>query len=111
MKDSDKGHQLSKELADFVRSFDPIDGNGRAVTSAYPGVGDSADQFFEPLDVAGYNYSPQRYELDHKRDPSRVIVATESFPLQSYEYWEGTSVTIPPAFRKIDDPDWVPRTP
>ena len=57
------------------------------MTSAYPGVDDKADPFFAPLDIAGYNYSPQRYESDHKRHPDRVMVATESFPDESYMYW------------------------
>lgn len=58
------------------------------VTSAVPGVHDSNDPFFAPLDVAGYNYSPQQYEPDHKRVPSRIMVATESFPDQSSRYWQ-----------------------
>ena len=57
------------------------------MTSAYPGVDDKADPFFAPLDIAGYNYSPQRYESDHARHPDRVMVATESFPDESYMYW------------------------
>lgn len=51
-----EGYALSKTLSDFVRRLDPT---GRAVTSAFPHVGDSADEFFAPLDIAGYNYSPQ----------------------------------------------------
>jgi beta-galactosidase len=52
-------------------------------------VNNGSDSYFAALDVAGYNYSPERYEEDHVRDPARVIVATESFPLESYTYWEG----------------------
>ena len=69
-----------------MRARDP---SGRPVTSAYPGVDDHADPFFAPLDIAGYNYSPQKYEPDHARVPSRVMVATESFPKDSYGYWQG----------------------
>lgn len=83
------GYQLSAELSAFVRELDPPAGWGRGITSAYPGVSDAADQYFAPLDVAGYNYSPQRYQQDHDRVPSRVMVATESFPIQSFDYWAG----------------------
>jgi len=51
-----EGYALSKEISDLVRDLDP---SGRAVTSAFPGVSDAADEYFAPLDVAGYNYSPQ----------------------------------------------------
>ena len=80
------GFNLSAALATHVRRFDPE--SGRGITSAYPGVGDNADNFFAPLDVAGYNYSPNRYVLDHQRDPSRVIVGTESFPKDSFQMWD-----------------------
>ena len=53
------GYNLSAQLAAYVRARDP---SGRPVTSAYPGVDDHADPFFAPLDIAGYNYSPQKYE-------------------------------------------------
>eukprot|EP01043_Picozoa_sp_COSAG02_P015341 COSAG02_NODE_652_length_18867_cov_30.656756_6_plen_188_part_00 len=33
------------------------------------------------------NSSPQRYTEDHKRLPDRVIVATETFPADSIDYW------------------------
>ena len=45
------------------------------------------DCIFEPLDIAGYNYSFTRYEADHKLFPERVIVGAESVPKHSYENW------------------------
>ena len=85
MREDPRGYALSRNLSDFVRAIDPT----RPVTSAVPGVNDADDDYFAPLDVAGYNYSPERYEPDHERFPDRVIVATESFPLQSLDYWRG----------------------
>ena len=35
-----------------------------------------------------YNYSPQKFVGDHARVPSRVMVTTESFPDQSFNYWD-----------------------
>ena len=72
-----------------MRARDP---SRRPITSAYPGVDEHADPFFAPLDIAGYNYSPQQYAPDHKRLPGRVMVATESFPADSYDYWQVSSV-------------------
>lgn len=34
-------------------------------------------------------FSPAMYTKDHSRKPNRIIVATESFPAQSFEYWDG----------------------
>ena len=56
VRDTQKGYDLSAKLAAYIRAIDPFDGNGRAITSAYPGVTNDADEFFAPLDVAGYNY-------------------------------------------------------
>ena len=53
------------------------------------GVDEHADPYFAHLDIAGYNYSPQQYAPDHARLPARLIVATESFPADSYDYWQG----------------------
>jgi beta-galactosidase len=90
MRKDPVGIALSKEISDFIRVLDPsVQGTKRAVTSAYPGVGEdeATDDYLAPLDVAGYNYSPERYTEDHKRLPDRVIVATETFPADSIDYW------------------------
>lgn len=71
--------------ADHVREMDPT----RPVTSAYCGVDDNADPYLAELDVAGYNYAKDRYVLDHKRHPRRVVIATETFPLEAFDYWMG----------------------
>eukprot|EP00039_Didymoeca_costata_P021451 m.344579 g.344579 ORF g.344579 m.344579 type:complete len:762 (+) comp24724_c0_seq1:220-2505(+) len=88
IRNSPLGVDYAHQLVQKVKELDSPE-FGRAVTSAYPGVGNQADPYLNELDVAGYNYSPQRYQLDHQRNASRVIVATESFPDQSYTYWEG----------------------
>ena len=77
MRHTPRGVHLSEQLAELVRRLDPPSGWGRAVTAAVPFVTPDDDAFFAPLDVAGYNYSPDRYELDHRRVPGRVIVGTE----------------------------------
>jgi len=75
--------KVAKMLADSVRKLDPT----RPVTAGVHGVHDGKDPFFATLDVCGYNYGPNRYKIDHKRHPDRVIYASESKPLEAFEYW------------------------
>ena len=76
---------VAKMLADYVRRLDPA----RPVTSAVNDMGEDKDPYFATLDVAGYNYMVGKYETDHARVGKRVMVATESFPLEAFEYWMG----------------------
>ena len=46
-----------------------------------------SDPAFVSLDVAGYNYLPNKYESDHVRHPERVIMGTESYPKDFFDYW------------------------
>jgi beta-galactosidase len=46
-----------------------------------------SDPAFVNLDVAGYNYLPNKYESDHARHPERVIMGTESYPKDFFDYW------------------------
>ncbi|HVY73479.1 MAG TPA: glycoside hydrolase family 2 TIM barrel-domain containing protein [Puia sp.] len=74
---------VAKELADHIRALDPV----RPITSAVNDVSDNKDPYFSVLDVAGYNYAADRYEPDHQRKPSRVMMGTESYALEAFEYW------------------------
>ncbi len=73
----------AKILVDYVRSVD----NTRPVTAAANGVSDQKDAFFSALDVCGYNYAKDKYVSDHDRKPNRIIVSTESFALEQFDYW------------------------
>jgi beta-galactosidase len=70
-------------LAAFVHKMDP----SRPVTAAVNSVSDSKDQYFAALDVCGYNYARNKYETDHLRKPERIMIATESYPLEAFDYW------------------------
>eukprot|EP00656_Telonema_subtile_P051729 TRINITY_DN7035_c0_g1_i1.p1 TRINITY_DN7035_c0_g1~~TRINITY_DN7035_c0_g1_i1.p1 ORF type:complete len:743 (+),score=190.65 TRINITY_DN7035_c0_g1_i1:119-2347(+) len=87
---TERGVSLARQLADFVRWLDPLEGNGRAVTSAYPGpqLDTITDRYMAALDVSGYNYGWKTYEDAHSRVPSRVIAGTESFPAESFDTWQ-----------------------
>ena len=73
----------AKLLADYVRSID----NTRPVTAAANSVSDQKDAFFSALDVCGYNYAKDKYVSDHQRKPNRIMVSTESFALEQFDYW------------------------
>jgi beta-galactosidase len=83
-----RGVELAKQLTGWIRKLDPT----RSITAAINGVGGSGggetlDPAFQFLDVGGYNYLPNAYELDHARHPGRVILGTESFPRAAYPSW------------------------
>lgn len=78
----DIGMKLRKE----VLSHDPT----RPITQAISTTKNwdqLSDPAFTHLDVAGYNYLPDKYESDHGRHPERVIMATESYPKDRFDYW------------------------
>ena len=81
-------YTTSKTLADRIRALD----NTRPITlGAYPTTVEKdwrgLDGSFAPLDIAGYNYSFDRYESDHALLPDRVIAGTETSPKHAYENW------------------------
>ncbi len=43
---------------------------------------------FEQMDVHGYNYQWQKYLTDHEKYPGRIVIGTESFPMEAYENWQ-----------------------
>lgn len=75
---------IAVTLRDFVKGIDTT----RPVTCGVNGIAEDKDPFLAALDIAGYNYAPDKYETDHQRVPQRIIMATESFPLDAYKYWK-----------------------
>jgi beta-galactosidase len=82
--------ELAGVLCKFVKSIDPT----RPVTSAVNDLKPDKDPYFASLDVAGYNYASEGdpgqkgiYEDDHSRLPGRIMVGTESFPLEAFASW------------------------
>jgi beta-galactosidase len=86
------GVQIAKGLSSRVRELDST----RPVTMAVPFFFDAGhprpwsdtDAAYQFLDVCGYNYTKDHYESDHQLHPSRVMMGTESFPVQVAENWE-----------------------
>ena len=50
-------------------------------------VAEKLDESYSYLDVAGYNYSDARYEVDGRRMPNRVIVGTETHNTNIAQNW------------------------
>jgi beta-galactosidase len=81
---------IARNLADYVRELD----SSRPVTAAVNGLGPEKDDFFNTLDVAGYNYAvagdhgkADIYGEDHERIPNRIMYGSESYPLESFDSW------------------------
>ena len=88
--DSPEVVRISKMQSDFVRTSDP----SRPVTAAVNGINPAKDQFFSTLDIGGYNYGSggggirdSIFAFDHKRIPSRIMIQTESYPLEAFHSW------------------------
>jgi beta-galactosidase len=78
--------KTAKMLADEVKRMD----TSRPVTSAIVENGKTwevFDSLMDVHDVAGYNYHLQSAPADHVRDPSRIIVQTESYPRDAFANW------------------------
>jgi beta-galactosidase len=86
-----EGMEIGAELVKAIKEVDDT----RPVTQAvcafwdHPGRGwDYSEGAFSMLDIGGYNYLYMQYEPDHLKYPDRIMVGTESFPLQAWENWE-----------------------
>ena len=78
-----KGVKTAQMITDYLRQLD----NTRPVTAAVNTLAEDKDPYFAVLDVAGYNYAVDKYVSDHQRLPQRIILSTESYPLEAFEYW------------------------
>lgn len=85
------GLAIAKNLRDEVKMLDST----RPVTEAichfwdHPGYKwDTTAAAFALLDVGGYNYLWKEYESDHAKYPNRIMMGTESFPLEAFENWQ-----------------------
>jgi len=66
---------IAKRLAKVVKEYDPM----RPVTAGLAGVAMSNEtEYPGALDIAGYNYTEDKYDSDHKKYPDRVIYGSEN---------------------------------
>lgn len=53
-----------------------------------PGCDKKTRDCYAAMDVAGYNYGIKRYKGDLKKYPDRLILGSETFCSDAYEFWE-----------------------
>ena len=82
--------EVAKQLRNFIQGID----SSRPVTAAVNDLNPDKDPYFALLNIAGYNYAaggdhlkPNIYEEDHVRIPERIMVGTESYPLEAFQSW------------------------
>lgn len=74
--------EIAQRLAPIVRALDAT----RPVTGALAGVVMSNETAYpEAVDIVGYNYTEDRYEIDHQTYPDRIIYGSENG--HSYDAW------------------------
>lgn len=75
--------KIAKRLAAVVRSID----TSRPVTGALAGVVMSNEtEYPEAVDAVGYNYTEDRYDMDHASYPDRIIYGSENS--STYDAWK-----------------------
>lgn len=62
-----------------------VQNNSESVNSTY--WEERTEPFVNALDIVGYNYMEDHYEMDCKMFPERVILGTESFPKEFDRVW------------------------
>lgn len=66
---------IAKRLVKVVKEYDP----SRPTTAGLAGVAMSNEtEYPSALDIAGYNYTESRYQMDHEKYPQRVIYGSEN---------------------------------
>ncbi len=81
------GQRTREMLVQRVHELDPTRPVNEAITFFFNWEKDSP-LAFSTLDVAGYNYHPEKYESDHQSYPQRIILGTESHPRDIFENWK-----------------------
>lgn len=75
--------EIAKRLTKVVKGID----TSRPTTGALAGVVMSNETAYpEAVDIVGYNYTEDRYDLDHKTYPDRVIYGSEN--RSDYDAWK-----------------------
>ena len=86
-----RAEATAKMLREAVLSHDATRPITQAICSDWGNVIRNWDKLSDPaflhLDIGGYNYLPDKYESDHARHPERVMMGTESYPKDFFDYW------------------------
>ena len=85
------GLVIEKNLRDEIKMFDATRPVTEAICHFWDHTAykwDTTAAAFALLDVGGYNYLRQEYESDHTKFPGRIMMGTESYPLEAFENWQ-----------------------
>ena len=85
------GLETARMLKASVRFLDPTRPVTQGISEFWETRGrpwEESAPAFELLDVHGYNYMWSHYEEDHEAYPERIMIGTESFPLEAFENWQ-----------------------
>lgn len=85
------GIEIANPLVAAVKKLDTSRPTSAAICGFWEFPGRSwsdSEMAFSMIDVAGYNYQWQEYGTDHSLFPDRIILGTESFPMEAYDNWE-----------------------
>lgn len=82
------GIRIARNLIAAIKEVDDTRPVTQAVCSFWNHPGDRPwsdhDPAFELMDVHSYNYGWEHYENDHQRFPERIIIGTETFPVEAF---------------------------
>lgn len=85
------GLAIEKQLVAEVKRLDNTRPVTEAICSFYDHAGyqwESTIPAFDMLDVGGYNYMRSEYESDHNKHPERIMMGTESYAKEAFDYWQ-----------------------
>jgi len=77
----------AQSMSDFIHKLEPT----RPVTAAVNNLSEKLNNFYDALDICGYNYAvggyENKYATDSKNHPNRVMFGSESYALDEFEAW------------------------
>jgi beta-galactosidase len=82
---------IAKQLIDEIKILDETRPITEAICSFWDHPGykwDTTARAFALLDVGGYNYQWREYEPDHTKYPERIMMGTESVPVEAFDNWK-----------------------
>ncbi|MBN1790229.1 MAG: DUF4982 domain-containing protein [Bacteroidales bacterium] len=85
------GVRIAKSMISFIRQMDTTRFFTNAICEFWDNPGrrwEATAPAFELLTVGGYNYQFQRYESDHELFPERIMMGTESVPMDAFGNWQ-----------------------
>jgi hypothetical protein len=84
------GIAIARQLRNYIYQYDSTRPITAAINDFWDNPGkkwDATKSTFDQLDIAGYNYMWYEYENDHQKCPERVMMGTESTPMEASVNW------------------------